>query len=546
MSNVMRCLLLLLCVLAPARALAQNLTDTFISFETDCTGGATPGSFDFTGYKSLPTGLYAPCGLLSITSSGTFGGQQLHDPPLGNIQGQSGNVVATGALSVNGALTQGTIELVFSPAVNELSFDVLDLNNSAADALNIALFAASGASLGSFDRGPDAQLRVQFQQSSTTPISKVVLEYTATGVVDGWFLDAVHFNVWSCGDGEVEAGAGEDCEDADDVECDGCDTECHTSLDGCLVGGGCVADGSVAPASFGCASCDLSQRTPGDDVGYSPAAADTSCDRGEFCTLDGVCNGTGDCVGADRDCSDALDCTADTCDEATDTCLHSVAAGCFIDGACHATSDRNPDEPCEACQPSTNRNGWTALTGGETCGEPSCSEGVLTPAPTCDGSGECVAGEPMDCEGAVCADSVSCVGECKEDDDCLEELHCEAGTCIPDIPQGNPCARDGECESGFCVDGVCCDAACDSGCESCKLAGQVGMCTVIEPGTDPENECKGDGVCSAEQTCVTYEVRGNGFCAVPAPGRRGLGELALLAVAGAACIFRRRRRRTAS
>jgi hypothetical protein len=531
-----------LALLLPSAALAQNVDDTFISFENteaDCDNLASPGSFS-GGYKDLvPTTHYASCGLASVTSVGGVDSQQLHDPS-GTIAGMHGSVVLAGGLAVAIPLTFKTIELLFAPDVNELEFDVLDLNNNAANALTVRLFDANNNSLGTLTRGTQLGATVHVETTSATGIRKIAIEYLPSGLLDGWFVDSLRFNVWSCGDGETEMG--EDCDDANDVVCDGCDNDCNTSLDGCLASGGCVADGATAPGSFGCATCDLMQRTPGSDIGYSPAAATTACDDGAFCTVNEACNGTGECEGATRDCADTLDCSADSCDEGTDTCLHTVAAGCLIDGACHATSDRNPDQACEACVPSTNPSGWTALTNGETCGDPSCSEGVLTPAPTCNSGGECEAGESVNCDGAVCADSVSCIGDCKEDDDCLEELHCEDSMCVPDIPPGQECGRDGECSTGYCVDGVCCDRACGQGCESCKLEGRVGLCTAVTPGSDPEDECAGEGVCSAEQTCVTYEVRGNGFCAVPTSSpSRGLGELAVLGVLGAA-VWRRRRR----
>jgi hypothetical protein len=256
-----------------------------------------------------------------------------------------------------------------------------------------------------------------------------------------------------------------------------------------------------------------------------------------------ACDGAGACKGTANACNDTLDCTIDSCDEATDSCGHVVGSGCMIDGACHATGERNPDAKCEGCDPAKNNTDWTTLTNGETCGDPSCSAGMLTPAPTCNADGECIAGKEDDCKGFVCADSVSCVNECVEDDDCLEEFRCdEHGDCVPDYPPGEDCKRDAECSTGFCADGVCCDGACDGTCVTCKAPGAVGMCQDIEVGTDPDGECKGDGVCNGESECVSYETRGNGVCAVPQrPVQgRGLTELALLACVG--LTIRRRRR----
>jgi hypothetical protein len=272
----------------------------------------------------------------------------------------------------------------------------------------------------------------------------------------------------------------------------------------------------------------------------------TACPEDVFCLVDETCNGAGACQGATNTCDDMLTCTIDSCDEAGNACTHEVGSGCLVDGACHATGDRNPDAPCEACNPDANNGDWSTLTMGETCGDPSCAAGEITPAPTCNASGECTPSEEKeDCMGFVCADSVSCVHECTEDDDCLEEFRCDDNACVPDFPPGEHCMRDAECSTGHCVDEVCCNAACGETCESCILEGSVGTCTPVEVGTDPENECSGAGVCNGANECVSYETRGNGVCSVPQrPVQgRGLGELVLLACAGLTVARRRRRRR---
>lgn len=78
---------------------------------------------------------------------------------------------------------------------------------------------------------------------------------------------------------------------------------------------------------------------------------------------------------------------------------------------------------------------------------------------------------------------------------------------------GTPCTDALECESGMCVDGVCCDAACDGGCQACDLAGSEGTCRRQFDGTDPDDECM-PGVCD-ESACVgsnldVWATQGNG------------------------------------
>ncbi len=68
---------------------------------------------------------------------------------------------------------------------------------------------------------------------------------------------------------------------------------------------------------------------------------------------------------------------------------------------------------------------------------------------------------------------------------------------------GSPCTSPDECASGFCADDVCCDAACDGGCEACNTAPDVGVCTPHAPATDPEDACNGGaGVCDGHGACA--------------------------------------------
>ncbi|HEX3695315.1 MAG TPA: PA14 domain-containing protein [Polyangia bacterium] len=79
---------------------------------------------------------------------------------------------------------------------------------------------------------------------------------------------------------------------------------------------------------------------------------------------------------------------------------------------------------------------------------------------------------------------------------------------------GTSCASDAECGSGFCVDKVCCATRCDGICQSCALAGSLGICLPAEVGTDPRNDCPDempgscarDGACDGAGQCRTYPV----------------------------------------
>jgi hypothetical protein len=504
----------------------------YIDFETDCST-PTPvdltGNFDLFGYKTVARNLYAGCGVSSITSggSGSLGAQQLHnpfDPPFGpgTIPGQGpGQVVLSGALSASdGSLSFGALEVIFSPAVNEVTFDVLDLGNPSG--LTITLQAAGGAVISGVTQPTVANGTAAFSHTSSTPIERAIISYTPSSIIDGWFVDTLTFNVWDCGDGDIDTKGGEACDDANGVNCDLCRNDCKKRTKvGCLDGNSCIEDGVDASGSFGCAVCDVSA-TPNDIGEILPTSAPTgqSCDDGLFCTDDLGCDGSGACANEAHDCDDQRACTVDSCNE-TDRCVNTVAVGCLIGGTCFANGEQNSQDPCEACDRAQDQNDWSKKTAGSTCGSPSCLGGVLTPAPLCDASGGCDQQTPVNCDGAVCADEQSCTGTCTDDGDCLSQNHCEDGTCKPDVDNGSPCTRAAECDSDFCADGVCCNAACDRVCESCNATGSVGTCTGAEPGTDPEKECPDAQLCAAPGVCSSEDRPNGAACEVDAVCKSG-------------------------
>ena len=77
---------------------------------------------------------------------------------------------------------------------------------------------------------------------------------------------------------------------------------------------------------------------------------------------------------------------------------------------------------------------------------------------------------------------------------------------------GSPCDNAGQCLTGNCVSGICCDSGCTGSCQSCIVAGKVGLCSPVpageDPGNhceqDPESTCKRDGTCDGAGSCRTY------------------------------------------
>lgn len=145
-----------------------------------------------------------------------------------------------------------------------------------------------------------------------------------------------------------------------------------------------------------------------------------------------------------------------------------------------------------------------------------------------------------DCGMRFCTDGVCCGTRC---DEACRTCSATKGTCTvveagPDPVCGGgsvcttgglckaslaqPCATGADCESGFCADGVCCNTACNGGCDVCNAT--PGTCTVLPrgaTGASPSclpNVCDGvsatcPGACTNDLGCSRGSYcAGNGTC----------------------------------
>jgi hypothetical protein len=92
-----------------------------------------------------------------------------------------------------------------------------------------------------------------------------------------------------------------------------------------------------------------------------------------------------------------------------------------------------------------------------------------------------------------------------------------AATVLEPRSTGQSCTYNLECESGYCTEGVCCEASCEAGCESCLAAWtqkQDGVCAPIPAGHDPKDGCEVDdlrqcgrtGVCDGARHCEKVQA----------------------------------------
>lgn len=178
-----------------------------------------------------------------------------------------------------------------------------------------------------------------------------------------------------------------------------------------------------------------------------PAGDNTPCSDGLYCNGAEVCLG-GQCVGGNPvDCNDHVNCTVDSCDEATDSCVHTPDHElCDDDLYCNGVETC---DPVLGCKPGT---------------PPLCDDQLACTVDSCDEQSDSCVHAPND---ALCDDGLYCNG--------VETCDPLAG-CIPGIPP-------------VCDDGIdCTTSRCDEATDAC----------VHQPN---DNLCLDQNVCNGVETC---------------------------------------------
>jgi hypothetical protein len=290
-------------------------------------------------------------------------------------------------------------------------------------------------------------------------------------------------------------------------------------------------------ADYTCSVIALSAGDPCDDG--APCTTADVCDNAQNCTGspdhtrcddDRFCNGVEVCApgdqgvdangcraGAPVDVSDGIDCTIDSCDEATDEILHGrIECACETDSDCTATchigrctggicdfilaapgvfcddeTDCTTDDVCDANGGCAGRERHTQ-----------CSDGLF-----CNGAEMCVPGDPGALPNGCVAspppvvdDGVACtVDSCDEGNDAI----------INQPGEDCPCSEDDDCASP-CNDGLCVDFRCEVtphdngtscddglGCTDDDECDNRGNCV-----GDPDDErCDNGTYCDGEERC---------------------------------------------
>jgi hypothetical protein len=249
-------------------------------------------------------------------------------------------------------------------------------------------------------------------------------------------------------------------------------------------GGACInhcASDNDCVAGHSCVSGSCGPKSPG-----QPCSAGTEC-ASNFC-VDGVCCTTS-CTAACHSC--ALSTSLGTCapspamtSDPHGMCSDIGAGSCKTDGTCDGAG---------SCH---------KYPMGTTCAAASCSGGIYTPSSTCDANGNCSAPDAIACAPYVCDGNTQCFQACTSNSSCSTGNVCTSSSCGKK-PIGAFCGGDTECGSGNCEQGVCCTTACTGTCQSCAIAGSMGLCTAVGSGPDPAAVCTDQGApgCGTDGKC---------------------------------------------
>jgi hypothetical protein len=351
----------------------------------------------------------------------------------------------------------------------------------------------------------------------------------------------------------------------DDALCTGdglfCTEERCTPLDPDAGADGCTSAARVCEDDgFQCTaeSCneeaDMCESVPDDAV----CADSYACNGDEVCApADPGADDRGCIAGTDLDCSDAYECTHDSCVESS---------------GCQHVPDNSLCNPGEICDPDSGCIPFTCATD-EDCDDGFYCNGVET----CDASHQCAAGTPPDCtDGIVCTNDL-----CDEDNDsctnpvltgwCLIGGTCYSnGSDNPDnicqwcqsatnntdwtdrvagtsCDDGLFCNGTNTCDgSGTCVAGTppctatatCTTATCDEVTDTCGYQVNTGFCYIdsacyANNDRNPANECEACISATSQTAWTPLNSDPSGTVLYPCASNTGV------CIDGVCCIIRR-------
>ncbi|MCA9519591.1 MAG: hypothetical protein KC609_01400 [Myxococcales bacterium] len=284
------------------------------------------------------------------------------------------------------------------------------------------------------------------------------------------------------------------CDDGKSCTSDSCNPSvgCTQSANGngCYIGGACYSSGTTNPSSA-CQVCDATKPTSWsskscddgisctDDLcdaasGCKHPVKSGSCLIGGVCYANGalnpqnkcqVCNASASATSwSTRSCQDGLSCTADTCDPTVGCLFSANGQGCYIDGSCYTSNQKNPSNSCEVCK-SAKPTKWSV-------DNTLCDDGLDCTTDSCDTG-------TQSCKNVYNANSGKCLiaGACYSGGEKNPQNKCQS--CDPSRPKtwsGTACPLGQTCNPSWGTCGTTCSASKPCGpCQTCF----GGWCTAL-------------------------------------------------------------------
>jgi hypothetical protein len=300
--------------------------------------------------------------------------------------------------------------------------------------------------------------------------------------------------------------------------CDGAET-CN-AMSGCVAGVPVACGDGVACTTDACnEATDSCDNTPNH----------AGCNNGLFCDGSEICDAQNGCVdGPNPNCSDGVVCTLDTCNEGTDTCDHAPT-----DSVCDDEQFCNGPETCTlaGCQAGTPPNcGDAVACTNDACNEATdtcdhvpdntaCTDGAFcTGVEICNPGTGCTPGsDPCPGAGTFCSEPLDQCVSCLTNADCANGVFCDGvetcnvgtGICQPGLPPN--CADAVACTVDSCnemtdscdhvaSDAVCSDGQFCNGVETCDTG--AGCQAGTPPNCDDGVSCTGDVCNEIIDACV--------------------------------------------
>ena len=260
---------------------------------------------------------------------------------------------------------------------------------------------------------------------------------------------------------------------------------------------------------------------------------DSLCTNGLFCDGLEICDYLFGCVdGTPPDCDDGVPCTADSCDEPNDECLHAPNPNVCDDG--QFCNGQETCDPVSDCQP-----GIPPCKGGLACDEiiDGCveclSDEICNDDLHCNGREVCESGVCIHVDPPSCNDNKACtVDQCDPVTDacvstpdnslCNNGLYCDGvEICNPQTgcqpgPQVN-CNDNVPCTNDLCVEATdqCTHTPKNTSCDDGLFCNGAEVCHPTQgclPGTPPN--CSDAANCSVD-TCNESADRCDHACSTP-------------------------------